>query len=580
MKPINHLICLAFIGGGLFASLPGLASGNPAGTNSPTATAKDFPTISNAAPANATAANSPTAPADAPKAEVSSKVPQPPSGTEPAAAQTAQPPAPVATAAQSAPAPAQDSDTNSVADFPADKGLRMNFRGAPLEMVLNYMSKAAGFVINVTRSVDVKGKVDIWSAQPLTKEEAVELLKKILNQNGYTVMQDKRILTIISNSSAKNNDGTPVEEVVDFRTIPKDTTIVTEVIPVRSLNPGQLLKDLQPLLPSDTTVVANENANSIVMTDTHANIRHLAEIVSTLDSVSSGVNSLNVFHLQYADAKTVADLIKELFSGQDASSKNTGGGFRFGRFGGGSGMFTGGGPPEPGSSSSQAPTTHVGAVADDHSNSVIVSAPDNLMALISNLVSQIDIPVQAVTMIKVFKLKHADAVETAELLNNLFPDESSTSDAAKQSQSGSRGGFFSAMLAASRGGGGNNGGSSEESNRLKLMGRVNAQPEPRTGSVVVTAAKDLMPEIETMIKELDDNPAKVVKAHVISLVNADPYDVQTILSDVIAPNPTIRSTSANNTTLNNTLLNRANTIQQQQNTSQATSTSGFGTMPR
>ena len=83
----------------------------------------------------------------------------------------------------------------------------MNFRGAPLEMVLNYMSKAAGFIINVTRGVDVRGNVDVWSDQPLTKEEAVELLKKVLNQNGYTVMQDKRILTIISSAQAKSNEG-------------------------------------------------------------------------------------------------------------------------------------------------------------------------------------------------------------------------------------------------------------------------------------------------------------------------------------------------------------------------------------
>ena len=79
-------------------------------------------------------------------------------------------------------------------------------------------------------------------------------------------------------------------------------------------------------------------------------------------------------------------------------------------------------------------------MADDHSNSVIVSAPDSLMAIIEKVVEQIDVDVQATTTIEVFKLKHADPVEMAELLANLFPDENSTLDAARQqSQFGGRG---------------------------------------------------------------------------------------------------------------------------------------------
>ncbi|HXU76570.1 MAG TPA: hypothetical protein VN794_08375, partial [Methylomirabilota bacterium] len=46
--------------------------------------------------------------------------------------------------------------------------LRMNFRGASLEMVLNYMSEAAGFIINVKPGTSIRGKVDAWSNDPVT----------------------------------------------------------------------------------------------------------------------------------------------------------------------------------------------------------------------------------------------------------------------------------------------------------------------------------------------------------------------------------------------------------------------------
>jgi hypothetical protein len=46
----------------------------------------------------------------------------------------------------------------------AEPGLRLNFRGVPLDMVLNYLSDAAGFIIVL--DTEVKGRVDVWSNQP------------------------------------------------------------------------------------------------------------------------------------------------------------------------------------------------------------------------------------------------------------------------------------------------------------------------------------------------------------------------------------------------------------------------------
>src|SRR5687768_7344308 len=54
---------------------------------------------------------------------------------------------------------------------PGDGTLRLNFRGVPIDMVLDHLSDAAGFII--IKETDVKGKVDAWSNQPLTIDEAV-----------------------------------------------------------------------------------------------------------------------------------------------------------------------------------------------------------------------------------------------------------------------------------------------------------------------------------------------------------------------------------------------------------------------
>src|SRR2546426_7818257 len=149
-------------------------------------------------------------------------------------------------------------DNQSVAPVPptpattsasGESGLRLNFRGAPLDMVLNYLSDAAGFVINLKPGTDVKGKtVDVWSNQPLNKDEAVDLLNTVLNQNGFAAIRKGRTLTIMTRKEAKTED-IPVNRGCDPDAIPKSDEMVTQIVPVHYANAKQLKKDLKGLLP-------------------------------------------------------------------------------------------------------------------------------------------------------------------------------------------------------------------------------------------------------------------------------------------------------------------------------------------
>ncbi len=70
--------------------------------------------------------------------------------------------------------PAEEAAVKPAAD--GEKGLRLNFRGVSLDTVLSYLSDAAGFIIVLETKVE--GKVDVWSNQPLSKDEAVNLLPR------------------------------------------------------------------------------------------------------------------------------------------------------------------------------------------------------------------------------------------------------------------------------------------------------------------------------------------------------------------------------------------------------------------
>ncbi len=455
-----------------------------------------------------------------------------------------------------------------------EKGLRLNFRNAPLDLVLSYLSDAAGFII--VPEADVKGKVDVWSNQPLTKEEAVELLNRVLAKEGYAVLRDGRTLTIVTQTEAKRRNETPVKMGYEPASIPKDQQVVTQIIPVRFIGAVQLAKDLQPLMPSQTTMTANEGGNALVITDTQQNIHRMAEIIKALDTTVSSLSSVKVFALRYADAKTVADMVKEVFTSTDSGRGGGGGGrgrFQFGGGGGGNpfAAMMGGGGGDSGGNTGRPGASKVVATADERSNSLVVSAPDDLMPTIEALVNSIDTNVEDVTEIRVFRLKFADPQETSDLLASLFPDPSS-----QNSRGG--GGGFGGFFRGGGFGGDNQAASSTTSDRLKKQSKVIAVPDKRTSSVVVTAARDTMEQISKMITQLDNDPARKQKVFVYEVQNTDPTTVQQTLEDLFSGQST--SSSSRSRTTTGQAGSQLNTRAQQQNqnggTTRNNSSSSFG----
>lgn len=371
----------------------------------------------------------------------------------PASAQTAAPAAPVAESAPVAPTVPAAPTTNGTAApeaTPANPdALRLNFRGAPLELVLNYLSEAAGFIIVL--EAQPRGRVDMWSNQPVTREEAVALLNSVLHKNGLAAIRKGRTLTIINRDEAKIRP-IPVRLGADPESIPDDEEIVTQIIPVRFVEATQLLKDLQPLVSVNTSMTANESGNSIVITDTQSNIRRVAEVIKAIDTGAEDV-----------------------------------------------------------------------------------------------------------TEVRVFRLNNADPTEMTELLTSLFPDETRSSG---QSQGGGFRSFFRGGFPGMPGGGGGNSGS--QTQRVRKRARVLAVPDPRTSSVVVTAAKDLMDQVEQVVVALDEDPARRQTVKVFQLDNADPQEAMEVLRDIFQKSGT--QNTRNNRTQTSVLQNRSEQQQNQQTT--------------
>jgi general secretion pathway protein D len=549
MKTIHHLLLIA----GLSAGISILAAEPPSGA--PTNEAPSAP-----APAVPAVANAATTPA--------ATVPAPGLATNAVAAADAAPGTNTAAAPHpAAPTVVVESGTN---------GMRLNFHGAPLSLVLDYLSDAAGFIIN--KETDVRGTVEVWSKEPLTKDEAVEVLNSVLKKNGCAVIRNGRILTIVAQDTAKTRD-LPVVSGNDPDEAEKGDEVVTQIIPVKYASVSQLVPNLELLLPTTATLSANESANSLILVATKTDIKRMLKIISALDTSIASVSSIRVIPLKYADAKDTATLIGTLFTSQGGNQGgNTGGrGGLFNMLAGG-GPFGGGGPGGfgrgggntggrggSGGATAGAAAAKVVAVGDDRSNSLVISAPADLLATIETMVKEIDQEVSDVTELRVFRLVNADPSETADQLAQLFPDPTTSSAGNQNSMS---------PFAFFRGGRGGRGGSTtptaNDSDRMKKMGRVLAVPDPRTSSIIITASKTLMPQIADMIAELDSDKGRKEVVGYFDLRNADPADVYNNLQELFQRN-NVRPQNNNQ----NTMLGQNNPLSQRVKNNQQTTTSGM-----
>jgi general secretion pathway protein D len=334
---------------------------------------------------------------------------------QPAPAPQPSPPRPAAAAPATRPpatSPAAGATTPGTAARPTNtNGLRFNFRGAPLETVLNYMSEAAGFIIVLESPV--RGTIDMWSSQPVSREEAVNLLNLALNKNGYTARVQGRNLIVSTKEDAKQRN-IPIRTGNDPAEIPETADMVMQIIPLRYIDAMQAATDLATLLPSSATITANQDSNSIVVTDTQMNVRHIVTLVSALDTSIDSVSTMRIFKLQNADPVEMANLLMNIFqapvtgaaanrAAASAASRSKTGKTR-----------------KQGSSSGGVRSTPVIAVADPRTFTIIVTASKDDMPEVSEIVEQLDASSERKQKVFVYTLENADVRQVENVLKNLF----------------------------------------------------------------------------------------------------------------------------------------------------------------
>ena len=192
-------------------------------------------------------------------------------------------------------------------------------------------------------------------------------------------------------------------------------------------------------------------------------------------------------------------------------------------------------------------------VADEASNSLIVSAPEEVLRAIDELIRQLDQPVADQTVLKTFFLENADPAEMVATLTAMFPDPTASSTGGSSSA-----GFGPAPVfqsnSQSRSGNQDRRADGSESGRAMKLTQLVAVADTRTGAVIVNAPARMIPAVEGLIREIDANAVPTSSVAVIRLKHAATYELESILQGLVGGTSTQSSLDQSNPLLNRSVF--------------------------
>jgi general secretion pathway protein D len=371
----------------------------------------------------------------------------------------------------------------------AGESVTLNFVNADIEAVARTVATLSG--ANVVVDPRVKGTMTLSSTTPVPPAQALRLFSAQLRTQGYALVENAGIHTVVPESDAKLQSGP-----VNAGNVPSGGgQVLTQIFRLNHETASSLVPVLRPLISPNNTINVTPGSNALVITDYADNLQRLGRIVAALDVANA--TGVDVIRLQHGIATDMATLVQRLL---DASASATPAG------------------PAPGGAEGNYRTT---VLADARANALIVRAANPArLGLVRTLVEQLDIPTAsgpgaASGNIHVVYLKNADAAKLAITLRAAL--------AAENRPGTGTGAMTGSAPAAS------SGPTAANANPATAGIAPSAQPstggqiqaDPATNSLIITAPEPQYRQLREVIDKLDQRRAQVLVESLIAEVNAD-----------------------------------------------------------
>ncbi len=309
----------------------------------------------------------------------------------------------------------------------------LNFNQADIQSVIATIGEITGktFVIDPR----VQGQVTVISSQALDEDELYGVFLSVLRVQGYAAIADGDVVRIVPDAVAQQQAASSGGNGGE--------AIVTRILPVNNISASEALPLLRPLLPQTAHLVAHEPSNSLIAADRQANIDRLQAIIRRIDRAEQA--EVEVIPLQHASATELMRTLQMLSPNQTES-----------------------------------------VLADERTNSLLLSGDSGRRLRIRTLISHLDTPLDSGGNTQVVHLNYATAEELVPILQGVVDQQSGGADAAAV------------------------GGSSA---------RIQAHAE--TNSLIISAQPAELRSLQGVIRSLDIPRAQVLVEAIIAEVTVD-----------------------------------------------------------
>ncbi|WP_333606962.1 type II secretion system secretin GspD [Arsukibacterium sp.] len=338
-----------------------------------------------------------------------------------------------------------------------------NFKGTDINEFINIV----GMNLKKTIIVDpqVRGRINVRSYEMLNEEQYYQFFLNVLEVYSFAVVEmESGILKVVRNKDAKTSN---IPVVGDDAPGVGDE-MVTRVVQVRNVS----VRELAPLLRQFSNqaggghVVNYDPSNVIMMTGPAAVVNRLVDIIQRVDK--AGDQELEILKLNFASAGEIVRILENIYRGQGRAE--------------------------------QPDFLVPKIVADERTNSVIVSGELQARQRVIELAKRLDAELQSSGNTRVFYLKYAKADELVPVLKGV--SESIVAEVQGGQAAGAQG-----------------------ARRAPGSRAISIEAHADSNSLVITAQPDMMRSLEDVVRQLDIRRAQVlVEAIIVEVFEGDGTD--------------------------------------------------------
>lgn len=327
-----------------------------------------------------------------------------------------------------------------------------NYKDADIGQVIEAVSQVTGktFIVDPR----VRANVTMLSTTPMSPDAFYEAFLSILQVYDYMAVPSGNIIKILPVTNARQVPGNDLPDRVSSTS----DEIVTQVMQVRNVSAGQLVPILRPMMPQSAHLAAYPSANMLILSDRASNVNRIMRIIQRIDRTGDG--DIEVIRLEHASATEIVRVVNSLAAAQGADA---------------------------------AGASRV--VADERTNSILVSGEQSQRLRLRTLVAHLDTPLEAGGDTQVRYLRYADAEKLAAKLK----EQTGAAVAAA-------GGAAAAQAAASP---------------ASVDKSVTIWAEPEQNALVITAPPKTMRSLMSVVDQLDRRRAQVIIEAMLVEVSTD-----------------------------------------------------------